>query len=486
VALPRLTVAAIALAWTVTVGATVNTFLVPVPHFPAFVPAGHNLLDFYSTDAVGLFLPYPYVFAVELVCGLIALASALVVEWRLSRLERVALGVAVASAVAVGVLVGGFGHTEVAPVVVRDPVWMNLVRLVPFALLVAGLVAVVRRRSTMLLWSGLLLLVPYPAMVPWSTTVVPEFRQVDPLHRFVTQGPWALVPESAGTLFLGEWRAMGCILLGAIAIATVYLADAYRRAPRPRDGRVALSALSGVALGVLAGSCAYILLDTGIQTVRSPIQGVPPTLTVIVPLGFTVVAALATPFLPWWLRAPMILAATVWLFTVPASTTGDYHRLAEIGPHYFLVQTVLTDAFRINLVLLVLVALADLRVRGWTVVISTVATLAMGIWLNWMNEREIWAFATATWQLTIMSALTAVVLVLALWWAPVVIVSADRGWAGALLALAAGLLWIGLQLQLIVHDHAALAVSLSVVGLAVLAGRVFGSDRDRLDAAGTA
>jgi hypothetical protein len=77
------------------------------------------------------------------------------------------------------------------------------------------------------------------------------------------------------------------------------------------------------------------------------------------------------------------------------------------------------------------------------------------------------------------------VLVLALWWAPVVIISAGRGWGGALLAFAAGLLWFALQLWWIFADHTALVGSLASVLLVTIAGRMI-VRRTRLRANGTA
>jgi hypothetical protein len=109
----------------------------------------------------------------------------------------------------------------------------------------------------------------------------------------------------------------------------------------------------------------------------------------------------------------------------------------------------------------------------------------LGGWLGWLDVSTFWAFATATWQATIMSALTAVVSVLALCWAPVVIVRADRGWAGALLAFVAGLLWIGQQVEWIVLDHTALGGVLAAVLVVVLAGRIL-LRRSRLRTSGTA
>jgi hypothetical protein len=491
IALPRLTAPAIAVAWAVTVGISVW----------AALPSTRPQPVFFRTDEVLMRRPEAYAFALELVCGFIALISSFIVAWRLSRLDRIGLGVAVAGAAAFSVLVGGVGHIDAEPLVLRDPVWLNPVRLVPFALLAAGLVAVVWRRSTMLLWSGLLLLVPYPTMVPESITFSSAYLLADPLRRFWTQGPWALVSGDAGFLSVGDWRTVGCTLLGAIAILTVFLADADRRVPRPRDGRSALAALSGVALGVLAGSCLYILADTGLPgaVLRGPTQVPDPlqrvassgaevtlTLAAALPLGFTVVAALAMPLLPRWLRPPVLLAVTVWLFTVPAYPTGNFDRPVNYGAGFTLFShPVLTYAFRVNLILLVLVAVADLRVRGWTVLISTVATVVLGAWLSWLNEADIWAFSTADWQAGILYALSTVVLVLALWWAPVVIVTAERGWVSALFAFAAGLLWIAQQLQWIVLDHTELAISLGAVVLVVLAGRIL-FRRGRLRTSGTA
>jgi hypothetical protein len=491
VMLPRLTAAAIAVAWTVTGGVIVSTL--------GSADQGVIALGLDEADLSRL---HPYAFAVVAICGLIALISSLTVAWRLSRFVRAGLAVTVTAAIGLSVLVGRLGHgdTPWAPLVVRYPEWMTAVSLVPFALLAAGLVAVIWRRSTMLLWAGLLLLVPYPAMVPWTMRPLDiGFLQTVPLYRLWAPGASLLVPFEAGVLALGEGRLVGCTVLGATAALAVFLADVNRRAPRPRDGRSALSALSGVALGMLGGVCLYVAAYAGYQRligVRSPttsfypLQAVaasggigPLTPAVVLPVGLTVVVALATPLLPRWLRAPVVLATTVWLLNAPAR--GPIIPFSRFG----FVDVIdapspgSVDVFRACVVLLALVALADLRVRWRTVAAPMAATLAVCAWLAWLNPYNGSTDATM-WQLSVLYCLSAAVLVLALWWALVVIVRADQGWVGGLLAFTAGLMWFALQLWWIVTDHTELELSLASVIPAVLAGRIL--FRARLRARGTA
>jgi hypothetical protein len=377
---------------------------------------------------------------------------------------------------------------------------MNAVRLVPFALLAVGLVAVVWRRSATLLWAGLLLLVAYPVLVPEPNTPITPSQQAEWLVPLWVRGPWSLVPVAAGLFPIGGVHGLvvTCTMLAAIAVLTVFLADVHRRVPRPRDGRAALSALSGVALGMLGGICLYILAYAGYQRATGanvvtlflsnrqwyagPFPGVTMPLAVALALGFTAVAAFATPLLPLWLRAPVVLAAAVWLLAQPAQgATIPYPEISYSD----LRPTLLTDVFRVCLVLLVLVALADPRVRWRTVATSAAVTVMVSLWLSWLTPIHV-AFPTAVvWQISVLYPLTAAVLVLALWWAPVVIISAGRGWGGALLAFAAGLLWFALQLWWIFADHAALVGSLAAVMLVTIAGRMI-VRRTRLRASGTA
>ncbi len=441
VLLPRLLAAMIAVAWLTTLGAS----LLATSAYDGVIGVANN---------GELVLPQvvPYAYGAEVLCGLIALVAVLTVPWRPPAFERIGVAVAVVGATTVTILASNGSDEAAMPgIVLRDPSWMGVARLLPWALVVAGVAVFVWRRSTVLLWAGLLLHLSSPVMRPWSGPIIDPpgawWWQPDRIAQLLAQGPLALVPADIGFFGTVEWGVYGSTLLGAIIVMAVYLADINRRSARPRDGRSALAALSGLALGGAAGLCAYFLAEAGYHGDLASGD--------VVAAGAPVVAALLVAWVPQWLRRPLILAALAGVVAVGYSVGLP----RGLGPEFLL-----------SLMLLLLVAAADVRAHRRLIGAGAAVAVVLGLWLQWLDQDGLWPHDSFRWQVAT-APLVGVVLVFALWWAPVVIVRASHGWGGACFAFVAGLLWLALQLRQ-ATDAGVLAGALTSLVIVVFAARI--------------
>jgi hypothetical protein len=180
----------------------------------------------------------PSRYLIELAFGLIAVLAALLPQTRSSLVERLAEPAAVAGLLAVTLIMEVNPRPAMGYVLPPYPSWTEYAWFVPAAILVAGLVVVVLRRQTALLWAGALLLAPMPATVDGTRLLghLSDMRIVD-LIQF-------LVP-----------RTTQVVLLSAALVTMVALAAAHQTAPFPRDGEAAVARAGAVCLGVAAGVC---------------------------------------------------------------------------------------------------------------------------------------------------------------------------------------------------------------------------------------
>jgi hypothetical protein len=446
VVVPRLLAATIGLAWIVTFGAAVAAFLAPGGGPQIMVSTA--MLD----SSVAAFLRVvPNTFSAQLVCGLVALFAALTVHWRPSIVERAGLGAAVAAVLTLVILqpAGTDDQSGAFLTIITDAVWMPPIRLLPVALILAGVVLVIVRRSTALLWAGAVLLVIDPVLHTWHGPVaaLETSSEFWPgiAFRLVDFGPLGLIPDNSGFFAVLPRGVSGSTALAAIIAVAVFLANVYRPAgqpptARPRDGRSVLSTLSALALGAAGGICGYIVADMGYH------GGIPAGdfVAAAAPLA----AAIAVPRIPVRLRRPLLFVAMVPLL-VTAHAGGS----------------IMVGSTLIVLALLLLLAAADVRVSEPLVVVAAVAAVVTGIWLEWLNLDELWQSTPSRWQFDAVPIAGGAVLIFALVWAPVVLFRAQRGRVGATLAFVAGLLWLGMQLWTAVEPPELVA---SLSGVAVL------------------
>ena len=290
VAVPRLLGATIAAAWVGTIAAAATVGLRP----------GRRLITLpYGEDAQLVFVAEARVqYALTITCGLIALLSVLVVHWRQSIVDRLGLAAGVGLAVYDTLLVrtGAIG---------AQFNWTGAIRTLPVVVLVAGLAVAAIRRSTAVLWAGLLLLVPMPLIARGAAD--PTMITVGFLN-----GPDAIV-AAAPMPRLGvtgtSWLVLA-LALGAAFVVAVAVADGYRRSKVPRDGRAALTRVSGLALGFVGAICAYQLADSAYHGKLA--FGPGNLLALMAP----VMAAVAVPLLPGRLRRPVLVVVVAGVLTV--------------------------------------------------------------------------------------------------------------------------------------------------------------------------
>jgi hypothetical protein len=231
-------------------------------------------------------------------------------------------------------------------------------------------------------------------------------------------------------IFLSPFSVTGVSLfaatvaLGGAVVVAVTIADAHRRAPAPRDGRAALASLGAVALGTVGAICAYPLAVTVYHGDLVP--------SGLVLLAAPVAAAVVVPFLPTWLRRPVLLAAPA-VVVVIAYARPDPAVLPE--------QLVI-------MALLLVIAAAEPRAGAGLVGASALGAVVFGATMNGFMQGVLWPATTSFLQEATVPLVGGVVIAFSLWWAPVVLVRADRLRFWAVCAFAAGLLWLALQLGL--------------------------------------
>jgi len=374
---------------------------------------------------------YRVQYALTLVCGLIALLSFLTVHWRRSTMEQVAVAAGIAVAVADTLLVR-------AGTIDARLLWTAFVRPLPLVLLVAGVVVVAVRRTTAVLWAGLLLSVPTPLIASWGSFAPQPTR-----WNFVVE-VYAVAPLSPFSLTGISWLA-STVALGAAFVVAVIVADAHRRTMAPRDGRAALATLGALALGTVAAICGLLLADT---VYHGDIA-----LGSLATLGGPLAAAVVAPFLPARLRRAVLLLALAGVLTVSYS-----ERLVTVVPEQIVV-----------VVLLLVIATAELRPNPRLVGAAALGAVAVGAALNWFTQGTVWLLATGWPQRVSLPVVGGVVIAFAVWWAPYVLIRAERFPVGALFAFAAGLLWLALHLALAGDSPRLIAVLLVCVGGVVAA-----------------
>jgi hypothetical protein len=423
VAVPRWFAVALVVAWLDTVATAVAVAIQPTS-------AAITLPD-------GLGLPmtyvggYPIQYAVVIASGLLAVLASATVHWRPSGVER--------SVVAVGIVAATVDTLLIRSKLIDAGLsWTAAARLTPLALLAAGVVVAIAGRRTEVIWASLLLLVPAPLFNNWFSVRLPSglytggsgphLAALDTIVE-ATPLPWFdfrdLLPAGA------QLPVVVCLMFAAMVIVAVTAADAYRRSALPRDGRSALAVISALALGSAGALCAYLLVNTvwrGLPPVDPPED--------LAALVAPMLAAFAVPLVPARLRRPTILLALAVVLTV--AYTG---RARIVLPEFFVV-----------VVLLLVVALAQARTRWRLVAAGAVGAVALLFTVDWLTDSLMgggfWPPESGWVQRVTGPTVGAVVLPFALWWAPVVIVRAPRIEPGALLAFAAGLVWLALQLEL--------------------------------------
>jgi hypothetical protein len=291
------------------------------------------------------------------------------------------------------------------------------VRPASLVLLLAGVVVAAVRRTTAVLWAGLLVSVPTPLIDSWGAftsqsmrlNVIVEIYAVPPWHPFSLTGI--------------SWLA-ATVALGAMFVVAVIVADAHRRTMPPRDGRAALATLGALALGAVGAISGLLLADTVYHGDFA--------LGDLATLGAPLAAAVAVPFLPTRLRRPVLLLALACVLTIAYSA-----RLVIVVPELAVV-----------VVLLLVIAMAEVRANPRLIGAAALGAVAVGATLNWLTQGTGWLLATDWPQRVTLPIVGGVVITFALWWAPYALIRADRFPGGAVFAFAAGLLWLALQLAL--------------------------------------
>jgi hypothetical protein len=345
--------------------------------------------------------------------------------------EQIAVGVGIAVAVANTLLVR-------AGTVDARLLWTTFVQPLPLVLLAGGVVLAAVRRTTAVLWAGLLLSVPTPLIASWGSFAPQPTR-----WNFVVE-VFAAAPLSPFSLTGISWLA-ATVALGAAFVVAVTVADAHRRTMVPRDGRAALATLGALALGTAGAIGGVLLADT---VYHGDIA-----LGDLATLGGPLAAAVAVPFLPARLRRPVLLLALAGVLTIAYNT-----RLVMIVPEQVAV-----------VVLLLVIATAEVRANPRLVGAAALGAVAVGATLNWFIQGTVWLLPTGWPQRVTLPVVGGVVIAFAVWWAPYVLIRAERFQVGALFAFAAGLLWVALQLALAGDAPGLIAVMLTCVAGVVMA-----------------
>jgi hypothetical protein len=451
--IPRFAVWSVSGAWLATVGAAISVALHPASVYPWELPG----------DQTGV-----YRFA--LVGGFIAMVAALTRTDRSSTVERWGVLAGVVAMLAVteifDVIRGG------RPIVVQAPWWVSLDQYGPATLMVAGLVVWALRRSTALLWAGLILFVPLPILWVWAyapAATAVYFRSVlDPagnateLYVFHASSAWPL-EQPALAAFGRRDGLFGAAILAGVLLAAVAVAARHRRDPA-RDGRAALASIGTVSLGLASGMGLFALVTWAYQG-----NGVPRD---VVAAAVPVVAAGVAMLVPAWLGRALLASAAI--------------TIAVIG---YTAGVVVPQSYVVTVALLLTVAAACLRVgvqgptvrTGGRVAIATavvaVATLAG---LGAVYDVTAIGVGDLLWRVyggdpMPLYAAAAVALIPTLIWAPVVVLRSATGWIAALVATAAALVWLSIEVGFAAVDAstfiAAIASCAALLGIARLATR---------------
>jgi hypothetical protein len=248
----------------------------------------------------------------------------------------------------------------------------------------------------------------------------------------------------------------GAAIIAGVLFTAVAAAARYRR-DVVRDGREALASLGTVSAGLAAGLGMFALATRaylGDAVPRDLVAGAMP-----------VVAAILATVVPVRLR--------------PGLLGGAVLAIAAIG--YTGREAALPTEYLVTVALLLTIAAASVGIGGRVATARTglvaVATLAVLGAVSWANVAGSGGFQWTTYGPDPMQlyAVAAVALVPTLLWAPVVVLRSATGWIAALVATAAGLVWLGIEAGFAAVDAstfiAAIASCTALLGIARLATR---------------
>lgn len=410
---PRAGLAALALAWLVTVAAGI-----------AIAVAGRSTM----ADG-GAIRGFPDSLTLEVGAGLVALIAVATVAGRPSTVERVVTPLAVAGLVSAAVLDRANEHWA------TRPGWTYLLWTLPVIALLVGLVVRVRTGSTSWLWAAALLLplLPYGLMVAYVDALTTY-----PLLYFVL-GPAAPVPT------LTTMLVAGTVVAGLVGLAAVAAARG-PSAPFRLGGSLCLGTAAGLFL-FLAAAAAYHGGAAATDQWAILVPAVLSTVALLVPAPAARVLAL--------LAAGSTVAAVL--------ADRDHSLGAEFGSMGALFVLLVVGASAVGRPSSRGVRRAGVgALAGSFVLAAGASTVGFGRPLPWPDVDA---------RVVIVPGIAAAVLVPLAYWSGRRLLLAGTGWVAAVPAFAGSALWITL-LVVPVPDPAAVSLSVGGLVLSLLAGRI--------------